>query len=394
MRWRYELVVPAVKYYKDSEIGYLYGETDNTLLIPDNILDQNKVKVASFDLDDTLINTKSGKKFAKDSNDWKWLYDNVKDTLQSYIDKGFQIIIVTNQAGIKSNNTKLNEFKQKIEFIETDINKTHPNISFKLYCAVHKDVHRKPYPTFLETMNIDRSVSFFCGDGAGRSGDHTSGDIKFAYNLMIHFKTPERLFLNDINSNGIITYPIKQLDETLINLDQISSITPNEDKKPELIIMVGLPASGKSYTVKKIIENYTMQRIHVEHISLDIIRSKPKMMNMIKSCASNGNTMIIDNTNLEVYTRDELIYTAKGLNKNYYVRIVHIDTPLDRCIHNNYYRYYKNYRTDPKLIPDFVYKSMSSRYEIPTRFDCHLIDKIDTIRPKIPLDVPYIYYYF
>ena len=39
-------------------------------------------KIASFDMDDTIINRKSGAKFPKDADDWIWLNDKVKPKLQ------------------------------------------------------------------------------------------------------------------------------------------------------------------------------------------------------------------------------------------------------------------------------------------------------------------------
>lgn len=37
--------------------------------------------VLSFDMDDTLIRTKSGAKFAKDANDWQWWHAKVIPTI-------------------------------------------------------------------------------------------------------------------------------------------------------------------------------------------------------------------------------------------------------------------------------------------------------------------------
>ena len=36
---------------------------------------------AAFDLDDTIIKTKSGKKFPRDKEDWVFTYDSTKDNL-------------------------------------------------------------------------------------------------------------------------------------------------------------------------------------------------------------------------------------------------------------------------------------------------------------------------
>ena len=69
-------------------------------------------KVAAFDLDGTLIKTKSGNTFPRDRNDWKIWHSTVTQTLRTLHDEGFvalnnrapiignrySIIIFTNQA--------------------------------------------------------------------------------------------------------------------------------------------------------------------------------------------------------------------------------------------------------------------------------------------------------
>jgi bifunctional polynucleotide phosphatase/kinase len=42
----------------------------------------NKVKIAGFDMDWTLIKTRSGQKFATNAFDWDFLFENVKQKLQ------------------------------------------------------------------------------------------------------------------------------------------------------------------------------------------------------------------------------------------------------------------------------------------------------------------------
>lgn len=68
------------------------------------------------------------------------------------------------------------------------------------------DPHRKPKPLmweiFCERLNgktkIDRTLSFYCGDAAGRKGDETrladfsDDDKKFAENIGLRFLTPEQ----------------------------------------------------------------------------------------------------------------------------------------------------------------------------------------------------------
>jgi bifunctional polynucleotide phosphatase/kinase len=388
MHWTYKLVAEA-KGHKDSEIGYVYGKSDNSV----DPTEDDQITIAGFDMDQTLITTKSGKKFPVDENDWKWNYPCVKDTLKLYHLKGYRIIIVTNQAGIKSNEKKLNEIKQKIQAIETCISLSHPEISFEVYCAIYKDIHRKPYPTFFENMSFDRKRSFYCGDAAGREGDHTGSDLKFAYNLRLTFRTPEYIFLNDMTSKGDLRYPIVPYSDDVLDQEKYQYIQ-NSEHRPELILMVGLPASGKTHIRKRISEEYKINGILIDVISLDILKSKPKMIDMIMKSANSKNTMVIDNTNLETMTRTELIQIVKGIEADYYVRIVHIDTPIERCIHNNFYRYYVNYMNDPKLIPDFVYRTMMTKFIIPTKQENALIDVVDTVSPGVPLDPRYFYYFY
>lgn len=389
MRWTYKLVAEATKGQKDSEIGYLYGESDNYV---DNIVD-TPISIASFDMDQTLITTKSGKKFPTDSSDWVWNYQCVKDTLSRYHSRGYRIIIVTNQAGIKSNENKLNENKDKIQDIETNICESYPNITFQVFCAIHKDIHRKPFPTFFENICFDKKKSFYCGDAAGRVSDHSDSDLKFAYNLRLTFRTPEYIFLNDKLSKGVLTYPIVPYSNEVINRKKYQYIQ-NSKTRPELILMVGLPASGKSHITTKIYEDCKINGIHIDVISLDILKSKPKMFNSIKQSANSKNTIIIDNTNLEIITRTELIRIVKAIDNDYYVRIIHVDTPLERCIHNNLYRYYVNHMNDPKLIPDFVYKMMLKKFVKPSKQENVLIDIVETVSPGVPLDPRYFYYYY
>lgn len=51
-------------------------------------------------MDDTLIKTKSGAKFAKDAKDWQWWHPDVAKGVQEFSKKDYQIVIFTNQNGI------------------------------------------------------------------------------------------------------------------------------------------------------------------------------------------------------------------------------------------------------------------------------------------------------
>jgi bifunctional polynucleotide phosphatase/kinase len=391
MKWKYFQIKEAIKGTQNSEIGYLYGSSNFSSRSPENRgLKLKNRKIAGFDLDSTLITTKSGKKFPKNSEDWRWLYDGVKDKLHELSDNDYDIIIVTNQGGIKSSEVKLKEFKTKIEDIESDLNDTYDDVSFEIYCAIHKDVHRKPYPTFLEGFSIDKKNSFYCGDAAGRTGDHSDSDIKFAHNLKIMFRTPEFMFEDDETSQGILEYHMKDNKNT--SNKSKYKYDKNTEDKPELILMVGLPASGKSTIARMICDKYSNTYDDtIEIISLDEIKTKARMIKKMKSLANIGQSMIIDNTNIESKTRTELIDVVKNIDESYYVRVINMNTSFDKCVHNNYYRYYINHMNDSKLVPEFVLKMMKSKLILCKKEENKLIDLVETTQAENPTDPKYFY---
>jgi bifunctional polynucleotide phosphatase/kinase len=57
-------------------------------------------KIASFDMDDTVITRKSGAKFPKDADDWILLNGKVAPKIKELYNDGYKIVIFTNQAGI------------------------------------------------------------------------------------------------------------------------------------------------------------------------------------------------------------------------------------------------------------------------------------------------------
>uniref|UniRef100_A0A1B6MMI3 PNK FHA domain-containing protein n=1 Tax=Graphocephala atropunctata TaxID=36148 RepID=A0A1B6MMI3_9HEMI len=109
-------------------------------------------KIAAYDLDGTLILTKSGRVFPKDNDDWKLAFGSVKPKLSKFAGDGYKIVILTNQAGISRGKTNINEFKTKIENIVRDL-----NVPVQVFIATTTSIYRKPAPgmwTFLETKIV------------------------------------------------------------------------------------------------------------------------------------------------------------------------------------------------------------------------------------------------
>ena len=68
----------------------------------------NYTNIVIFDLDNTIIKTKSGKVFPTNINDWEFIHDNVVKTINNLSDSTL-IGIITNQKGIK-NDTQINSW--------------------------------------------------------------------------------------------------------------------------------------------------------------------------------------------------------------------------------------------------------------------------------------------
>ena len=82
---------------------------------------KNYDQIAMFDMDGTLIKTKSGKKFAKDENDWEWLFPEIKPKLKELAMNNFSLIIASNQLGVSKGKVQTQEIRTKIEKIQSDL---------------------------------------------------------------------------------------------------------------------------------------------------------------------------------------------------------------------------------------------------------------------------------
>ena len=170
--------------------NYIYGSNSD-------IVTNNNVKsIYLFDLDYTLIKTKSGKKFPVSKTDWELLFDNIPNKISNL--KDCVIGIISNQKGLKSD-IQIRDWIDKI----VDISKL---IRIDLvFASIKDDRFRKPLPGSWEFIksnltNIDwdklnnLNKIYYIGDAFGREKDFSDTDIKYALNCRFKFKTPEIFF--------------------------------------------------------------------------------------------------------------------------------------------------------------------------------------------------------
>ena len=218
----------------------------------------NYKNIVIFDLDATIIKTKSGKTFPTDCNDWVFNYDNVVSTLNT-INNDTIIGIISNQKGIKSD-VQLGSWQTKLNNIMKQI-----NFHF-VFASLKDDRYRKPMVAswdyikeLLKTLQVPTSQIIYVGDACGRQGDHADTDIKFAYNCGFKFYTPEKFFKIKVGKQiATITYPDLEYYTKIEFNKIIKSITDkfNKDNNKILITMIGFPSSGKSFIRKLLINEY------------------------------------------------------------------------------------------------------------------------------------------
>jgi len=267
-----------------NELKPLFKEVgnNNSVLFYETSEKNYSDKIIGFDMDDTLIKTVSGKKFAQGKSDWQFLFPEVPEKLKQLHKDNYKLVIFSNQLGIGNTNVTSESITEKIIDILNQL-----QIPFQIFLATQDDEYRKPATAvwklmvneFNNLVKPDLTQCTYVGDAAGRLNgwkeghkkDFSCSDRKFARNCGINFATPEEFFLNEkpagFDWDGIDPKDVKS---------DLPLFTPPDppliSDKQEVIICVGCPASGKS----------TFCKTHMEPkgyvwINQDILKKKRKM---------------------------------------------------------------------------------------------------------------------
>ena len=153
--------------------------------------------VASFDLDGTIIKTKSGESFPVDENDWEFTSAQVKVKLQENKKKSINNVIMSNQNGIGLGYQDKGEWMAKVEQVTSQL-----GVPMYAMAATEENYYRKPQTgmwdyyscTLNQFKTIEKTKAVYVGDAAGRPNDHGDSDKMFAQQIGIKFSTPEMYF--------------------------------------------------------------------------------------------------------------------------------------------------------------------------------------------------------
>lgn len=232
--------------------------------------------VASFDLDWTIVRNIRGM-FPKDEHDWSFLPNRIA-VLRYYQESGYTIFIFTNQGYKGTNMTiSIDRINNIIgSLLVENLNPwvfaaTGPNSSYRKPLTGMWQVFSQYQPT------LDKNLSLFVGDAAGRPQDHSSDDRDFATAVGVKFYTPEEIFpnvclrvSNTIRSNYQISIPGTQT----------------------MFIFVGMPGSGKTtfYQEKLAPKGWV-------HVNQDTVKTQAKVLNAIRTALTSKQSVAVDATN-------------------------------------------------------------------------------------------------
>ena len=149
----------------------------DTLLVFQYGTPHNSPNIAAFDLDNTIIETASGRRFATGPTDWR-VMKKVAEKLKSFSDKGYKIVLLSNQLGISKGKPTKSQFQTKVESIVAKL-----CVPLILLASLAKDVFRKPcigmWDHLMKSENgdvqVDVESSFYVGDAAGREDAWSAG---------------------------------------------------------------------------------------------------------------------------------------------------------------------------------------------------------------------------
>lgn len=326
-------------------------------------------KIACFDLDGTIITTKSGKVFPTDTNDWCFLLPEIPGKIKQLTKEGYKVVFMTNQKGIAKGKIRIKDFQLKVEVIVQKL-----GIPIQVLVSTGSGIYRKPvtgmWQYLCECSNgsvaVNLSSSFYCGDAAGRQAnwvpgkkkDFSCSDRLFALNIGIQFYTPEEFFLNQKQTAA---YTLPTFNPALLkSSDQLCNPlgTKIVSFSQELILCVGYPASGKSFFVME----HLVPAGYVQ-VNRDMLGSWQKCVTRCRTALGQKHSVAVDNTNPDRESRNRYIQCAKEAGVP--VRCFLFTASLEHSRHNNEFRHL--FGTDKAHAPvnDMVINAYKSKFTEP-----------------------------
>ena len=323
------------------------------------------VKVIFADLDHTLITPKGKYVFPKTIDDWKWKNEAVVPKLKAMYNDGYEIVIVSNQKKMSGA-----DVKTKATLIYDDL-----QLPF-VFISGHSDLYyRKPQLglwevlleyILLDAKNIDYTQSVFLGDSVA--------DLYFARNTGIPFIHTDMFFTGVPNKEFA---KIEDKEHPLTNWvsryakDIIEPLLSSKKSSKRFVIMVGSPASGKSYYSRKL----EMEAGYIR-INKDDMKTDAAMLKAFDAGLEKGQNIVIDGTNATKESRLKWISAAR--KASYHITIMWMNFPMPVVEFLDNYRISKNKNQDTH-VPAVAMRVYYKKLEEPTQLECDKLIEIKTI---------------
>lgn len=321
-------------------LDYSFDQSPVTFLCEDDR------RIYAFDLDSTLM-------FGD------MVPDHVVKALRAI---RYPIVIFSNQLGISKK--KCTELQLRAS-IDTFALRT--GLRPYVFMATADDKYRKPhvgmYQLFLRKYLAMHSRDVragprcirvtFCGDAAGRSGDFSDSDRKFAMNCGIDFVTPEVFFGMRERGDPLEKYVLSGYDPFMFTPTAPPLIV---QRVCELVIMVGSPSSGKSSFAARHFAGYY-------RINQDTLKTRTKCLKEMARVAKYGTSIVVDNTNPSAAVRKLYIDIAKQFG--YSCRCVYMNVDMALARHLGAFRVAQCGRSPERALPQVAYSAYTRGFEFP-----------------------------
>ncbi|KAK3086793.1 hypothetical protein FSP39_023573 [Pinctada imbricata] len=282
-------------------------------------------KVAGFDIDGTIITTQSGKVFPTHVGDWRILLPEIPGRLKKLHKDGYKIVFFTNQSGVSRGKTTIDELKKKFTAVVSKL-----GVPVQILISTGGGVYRKPAQGMWDFHQKVDAAGRPEKWAAKKKKDFSCSDRLFAMNLGLQFYTPEEYFL----SQKAAPFNKPEFDPRKVDTGK-PLLEPSDCKvtssKPEVVVLVGFPACGKSFFAK----THMVPKGYV-HVNRDTLGTWQKCVSACDKALREGQSVVIDNTNPDPESRARYINCAKKASVP--CRCFLFTTTLTQARHNERFR--------------------------------------------------------
>ena len=291
-------------------------------------------KICFIDFDGTLVRPNGNRPFPRNAEDFRLLFpiETIREKLMDLQTNGYRLILRSDQSK-----------PWKYTMINTVRDLIIAGTTLEIGDIISwSKLTNKPCTKLVEQLYPLGTItpeSIMIGDAAGRQGDWSSVDRDFADKLGIQFYTPEEIF-----SSHTVTMLAPIVKDKL----------EYSKTHGEIVMMVGLPGSGKSTFVKNHLGDY-------QYISGDVLKTTPKIVKAIKELYGfHGDSLrvVIDACNHTAEKRKTYIDLGNQLCLP--IRCIWIDVAKETAIAQNELR-----KDTVGYLPKIAIYTIAKRFETP-----------------------------